>query len=140
MALPRPGLIADVSKKTMRLRHATRPPILALTLFLLGCGKEEKLPQIFTTHWEMPDAVQVKAQFKQFAESNDKGRTRKRYTFTILAPEQYAGKEVSFEFHWKESNSAKLVPGKKYLVTVPKGNIGTTDLVCGWGLEYKEPK
>jgi len=104
-----------------------------------GCAKEERLPQIGTTRWEMTDAVQVKAQFKQFAEFKDKGKTYKGYTFAILAPEQYGGKEVSFQLFFKEFDPAKLIPGKKYLVTVPKDNIGTTDLVCDWGLEYKEP-
>jgi len=124
----------------MKTRSAISFLLLGLAILSLGCDKEEQLPQIYTKHWEMPDAIQVKAQFKQFAEFTDKGRTYKGYTFTILAPQQYKGKEVSFGFHWNEFDPSKLVPGKKYLVTVPKENIGTTDLVCDWGLEYKEPQ
>jgi hypothetical protein len=124
----------------MKLRPGIAFLLLALTIMSFGCGKEEQLPQIYTTHWKMPEAVQVKAQFKQFSEFNEKGRKYKGYTFTVIAPEQFREKEVSFELTYKEFDPAKLIPGKMYLVTVPKENIGTTDLVCDWGLEYKEPK
>ena len=124
----------------MKTRPAIAFLILGLTTVFFGCDNEKQLPQIYTTHWEMPDSVQVTAQFKQFASFNINGHTYKGYTFSILSPEQYKDKEVSFELNWKEFDSAKLIPGKKYLVTVPKENIGTNDLVCDWGLEYKEPQ
>jgi len=101
---------------------------------------EKELPQIYTTHWEMPDPVQVLAQFKKFAVIENDGRKYKGYTFTIIQPDQYKGKEVSFSLNWREFDTAKLIPRKKYLITVPRENIGTNDLVCDWGLEYKEPK
>jgi len=124
----------------MKLRPGIAFLLLALTILSFGCGKKEQLPQIYTTHWEMPEAVQVTAQFKQFSDFKQNGKTYKGYTFTVIAPEQFSGKEVNFELAYKEFDPAKLIPGKKYRVTVPKGNIGTTDLVCDWGLEYKEPK
>jgi hypothetical protein len=113
--------------------------ILLGVIILCGCSKE-KLPKIYTTHWEMQNPVQVTAQFKQFVEFTDKGRTYMGYTFLIIEPEQYKSQEVSIGLHWKEFDPNKLIPGKKYLVTVPRENIGTKDLVCDWGLEYKEPK
>lgn len=85
----------------------------------------------------MQDPVRVKARFNGPIAFQADTKAFRGYQFTIVAPPELRDQRVQFEALWAPHVFSRLIIGEEYLVTVPKYQIGTNELICAWSLTYK---